>query len=298
MDFHQLNTFYHVARRLNFTRAAEDLNMSQPAVSRQIESLEKTIGMPLFNRTGRNVTLTDAGYVLYKQGEQILRMVESTQISIDALKNLESGSLRIGCSTTIGNYVIPQAVLEFTHKYPAIQVHVNIDSTKQMLQKVEEGDVDIAFISGPIDSTVLYVEPFATDEIVLVIGKNHPLAEQPTVHPESVFSGTLLIRNEGSHSRGTTLSHFHKLGWPVPKLIEFDTTEAIKQAVLVGSGIAFVSKFAIRFERQCDLVLSIDEEPFKIPRSFYLVSHKGRNPSPAMLAFKTTIKKHMQRFIF
>ena len=126
MDFHQLNTFAHVAHRLNFTRAAEDLNMSQPAVSRQIEALERTIGLPLFHRIGRSISLTDAGYVLYKRCEQILELVESTQAAMDTLKNLDSGSLHVGCSSTVGDYVLPSAILDFTQVHPGIQVQVGI----------------------------------------------------------------------------------------------------------------------------------------------------------------------------
>ncbi|UOF90883.1 LysR family transcriptional regulator [Fodinisporobacter ferrooxydans] len=292
MDFYQLNTFYHVAQRLNFTRAAEDLNMSQSAVSRQIEALEKNLGLPLFNRIGRSVSLTEAGYVLYKQCEQILRLVEGTQAAIETLKNLESGSLRVGCSSTVGNYILPSVVLKFIRKYPGIQIHVNIDCTKHMLERAEAGDVDIAIIAGPIESNVLYVEPFLKDEIVLAMGKNHPLVGEDDILFDSLSQYPILVRSEGSHSRKTILQHFARIGWDTISTVEFDTTEAIKQAIIAGPAIGFLSKFSIHHEVQCGLMSMYDHEPYAIHRNFYIVSHKGKHPSPAMLAFKTFLRKH------
>ncbi|WDL96587.1 LysR family transcriptional regulator [Alicyclobacillus sp. ALC3] len=296
MDFHQLNTFAHVAHRLNFTRAAEDLNMSQPAVSRQIEALERTIGLPLFHRIGRSISLTDAGYVLYKRCEQILELVESTQAAMDTLKNLDSGSLHVGCSSTVGDYVLPSAILDFTQVHPGIQVQVGIAATQEILRQMEEGNVDLAILAGPVESKVLYVEPFLPDELALVMSRNHPLTQEQELSFESIRPYPMLLRREGSHTRASTLQHFVELGWTPSHVIEFDTTEAIKQAVLGGLGIAFLSKYAIRTEWPCGLLHVVDSTPFLIPRSFYIASNKDRQLSPAVLAFKTFLRKNIFDF--
>lgn len=293
VDFHQLNTFAHVARRLNFTRAAEDLNMSQPAVSRQIEALERTIGLPLFHRIGRSISLTEAGYVLYKRCEQILELVESTQAAMDTLKSLDSGSLHVGCSSTVGDYVLPSAILEFTQIHPGLQVQVGIAATQEVLRQVEEGNVDLAILAGPVESKVLYVEPFLQDELVLVMSRNHPLTREQDLSFESIRRYPMLLRREGSHTRATTLQHFEQLGWIASHIVEFDTTEAIKQAILGGLGVAFLSKYAIRTQWQCSLFQVVDSTPFLIPRSFYIASNKDRQLSPAGLAFKTFLRKNI-----
>ncbi len=298
MDFHQLNTFSQVARKLNFTRAAEDLKMSQPAVSRQIEGLEKTLGLPLFNRIGRSISLTDAGYVLYKQCEQILGLVESTQATIEALKNLESGSLHVGCSSTVGNYVLPSVILQFTQKHPGIQTRVEINSTQEIFRKVEEGIVDVAILAGPVESNVLYVEPFVKDELVLAMSIDHPLSREQAPSLETIRQHLILLRSEGSNTRASTLEHFAQLGWTDLRTVEFDTTEAIKQALLEGPGLGFVSKYAIRTELRCGLLHMVSSAPFLIPRFFYITTNKNWHPSPAVLAFKTFLRKNVSHLGF
>lgn len=291
MDFQQVNTFYHVARRLNFTRAAADLNLSQPAVSRQIEALENTLGLPLFHRSHRSIALTEAGMILFRQCEQILSLVEQTKASIEALKNLESGSLAVGLSTTVGNYVLPHTILEFTQKYPGIQTSIEIDCTQKILHSVEEGSTDIAVIAGPVISNALYMEPFLKDEIVLAISRDHPLARKGKITFDSLLAYTFLIRREGSHSRQTIQNHFQQIGWKPELVMELDTTEAMKQAIMAGTGIAFMSKYAVRFETDYGLIHTIEQNPFHIPRSFFIATHKSRASSSAMLAFKAFIKK-------
>ena len=291
MDFHQLKTFYQVASHLNFTRAAEELNLSQPAVSRQIEALENTVGLPLFDRSGRKISLTEAGYVLFRQCEQILRLVDSTRLAIDTLKNLESGSLHIGLSSTIGNYILPHTILQFTRKYPGIQTKISISCTHDVLHKLENGAVDIAVVSGPITSNALYVEPFLQDEIVLAMGPGHPLSQQQNITFESIQQFPLLLRAEGSGTREAIERHAARLGWQLPLSIEFETTEAIKQAIMVGSAIGFLSLSAVRSEMRCGLIRTLHHAPFRVSRSFFIASNKARHPSPGALAFKTFIRK-------
>ncbi len=291
MDFQQLKTFYRVASHLNFTRAAEELHLSQPAVSRQIEALENTIGLPLFDRASRKISLTEAGYVLFRQCEQILRLVDSTRVAIDTLKNLESGSLHIGLSSTVGNYILPHTILQFTHKYPGIQTKVAIACTRDVLDQLENGAIDIAVVSGPITSNALYVEPFLQDEIVLVMGNEHPLSQQDPITFESIQPFPLLLRAEGSGTREAIARHAARRGWQLPHAIEFETTEAIKQAIMTGSGIGFLSTFAVRFEMRYGLIRAVHREPFLVSRSFFIASNKARHPSPGTLAFKTFIRK-------
>ena len=292
MDFQQVNTFYHVARRLNFTRAAEDLNLSQPAVSRQIEALEHTLGVPLFHRSHRSISLTEAGMILFRQCEQILTLVDHTKSAIESLKNLESGSLSIGLSSTVGNYVLPSTILEFIQKYPGIQTSIEIDCTQKVLHSAEQRTTDIVVIAGPVESSVLYMEPFLQDEIVLAISNDHPLAKNGQITLNSLLEYPLLLRRDGSHSRQTMLDHFRQIRWNPSHIIELDTTEAIKQALMAGVGIAFMSKYAVRFETDCGLIQTIDQAPFNISRSFFIATHKSRTPSTAMLAFKSFIKKN------
>ncbi len=291
MDFQQVNTFYHVARRLNFTRAAADLNLSQPAVSRQIEALEHTLGMPLFHRSHRSISLTEAGMILFRQCDQILTLVDQTKAAIEALKNLESGSLSVGLSSTVGNYVLPHTILGFIQKYPGIQTSIEIDCTQKILHSIEERTTDLTVIAGPVESNVLYMEPFLKDEIVLAIGKDHPLARNEQITLDALLAYPLLLRREGSHSRQTILNHFRQIGWHPKLTMELDTTEAMKQAIMAGIGIAFVSKYAIQFESGCGLIHTVDQGPFNISRSFFIATHKSRTPSSAMLAFKSFIKK-------
>ncbi|MCF6093039.1 LysR family transcriptional regulator [Microaerobacter geothermalis] len=292
MDFYQLNTFYHVAKHMNFTRAAEELSISQPAVSRQIEALEQSLGLKLFHRAGRSVVLTDPGKTLYQMSEQILSLVNRTKSAMESMRNLESGSLHVGTSTTIGNYFIAPIVMKFIERYPGIEITLEIKSSEEIQNGIEKNILDVAIFAGATPTSSLFIEPFLLDELVLVAPKNHPLVSKENISLKDLLQEKFIIRSEGSNTRRTIEEHFKKFGLKLPSAVELNSTEAIKQAVISGSGISFLPKRTVELEVTLGVLQIIDGNDLKATRQFWIAHHKGTYPSPAVLAFTSFLKKN------
>lgn len=292
MDFYQLYTFYHVANHMNFTRAAEELNISQPAVSRQIESLEQSLGLKLFHRVGRSISLTDAGKTLFHMSEQILSLVEKTKSVMEGMKNLESGSLKIGASTTIGNYFLAPRMIKFAERYPGVRINLEIDSSTQVLHQLKQNSLDLAICSEPISEASFFMEPFLQDELVLAVPPKHALLAKETVRLDDLRQEKFLLRTPGSNTRHMIEKHFRDYAADLPlHTVELHSTEAIKQAIVFGAGISFLPKRAIEYELQAGAIHLIDGEELRPTRQFYIVHQKGIYPSPAVLMFTSFLKK-------
>ncbi|MGP4080751.1 LysR family transcriptional regulator [Pseudalkalibacillus sp. R45] len=285
MDFHQLKTFYTVAKHKNFTRASKELAISQPAVSRQIESLEKYFDLTLFHRVGRHIELTDAGKTLYTMGEQILALVQKTSAVLDGMKNLESGSLQVGASTTIGNYFMVPVVMKFMERYPGIQLNLDIKSTTEIQQQIERNLLDIAIVPEIPSSQSLVKESFLNDDIVLIAPKSHSLTMKKDVTLKDVSNEKLIVRGVGSNTRKTIEEHFKKHNVELNPAVELGSTEAIKQAVIAGGGISFLPKITIESELKLNAVEIVEGRNLILSRKFFIVHHKDSYPSPAVKAF-------------
>jgi DNA-binding transcriptional LysR family regulator len=287
LDFYQLNTFYHVSKHNSFTRAAKELSISQPAVSRQIEALEQSLDLTLFHRIGRNIELTDAGKELFTMAEQILTMVKKTKLVMEGMKNLEAGSLEVGASTTIGNYCMAPIVMKFMERYPGIKVKLDIKSTTAIHERIEKNLLDIAIVPEVPSSSKLVQETFLEDQIVLVAPNNHPLTFKKNVSLKDVSNEKLIIRSIGSNTRKTIEQLFKQHNLELPPAIELDSTEAIKQAVITGGGISFLPKITVELELKLNAIQVIEGHELRASRKFFVVHHKDNFPSPAVDAFIT-----------
>jgi DNA-binding transcriptional LysR family regulator len=285
MDFYQLKTFYHVAKQKSFTRASIELSISQPAVSRQIESLEKKFGLTLFHRVGREIQLTDSGLVLFEMAEKILSLVGKTESVMEGMKNLESGSIVVGASTTIGNYLMAPIVINFMKKYPGVSIKLEIQPTDEILSKVKNNLLDIAIIPEVPVITSLINENLLQDEIVLIARKNHPLTNQKNVRLEDLINEKFVMRGQDSNTRKTIEKHLKQHEVNLQKYIELDSTEAIKQAVLTGEYISFVSRRTIQMETKFGEIQVIEGKDLSTIRNFHIVRHKETFPSPVVDAF-------------
>ena len=179
MTLHQLRIFLAVARQRSFTLASEELHLSQPDVSLHIRELEEEVGLNLFERVGRKISLTQAGEVLREQANRIFAQLRETEQALGELKGLMRGSLLIGASTTIGMYLLPQALTDFRRRFPGIKVHLKIANTQEVERLVGEMEVDVGFTGGVLTpSKELKVETYLEDELVLILSPKHPLAKK------------------------------------------------------------------------------------------------------------------------
>ncbi|WNF36225.1 LysR substrate-binding domain-containing protein [Bacillaceae bacterium IKA-2] len=292
MDLHQLKTFYHVAHLLNFSKAAQKVSLSQPAVSRQIESLEKHFGLDLFYRISKKIELTDAGRRLLQYTEQLLALAEQTEKAMNSLKNIDEGQLTIGAGTTVGNYILSPLVLEFSKRYPNIKTKLIIAKTSEIIGNIKEGLIDTAVIAKSVNHPEFYYQPIFRDEITLLTSPNN---YQSISHAETLAdlsNEVFLLREHGSNTRECIDLLMAKHHFKPKKIIELGTNEAIKHSILKGYGIGFLSRFTAQLEIDHKLLLSVKLKE-ECTREFSTINQKGKYTSPIMLIFTSFLKKNI-----
>ncbi|OIJ13828.1 hypothetical protein BKP35_08610 [Anaerobacillus arseniciselenatis] len=293
MDLHQLKTFYYVANLLNFSKAAEKVSLSQPAVSRQIESLEKYFGLDLFYRIGKKIELTDAGRRLLQYTEQILSVAEQTEKAMNSLKNLDEGEIVIGAGTTVGNYVLSPLILEFNKRYPNIETKLVIEKTSAIIEKIKDGSIDTAIIAKSLNHPEFFYQPIFRDELIPLAPNNYYQNEEVTI--ENLSNEVFLLREQGSNTRERIDQLMEKHHFKPKKIIELSTNEAIKHSILKGYGIGFLSKFTVQLEIDHKLLFPVKLKE-ECTREFSTISQKGKYSSPIMLIFNSFLKKNIHSY--
>ena len=244
----RLRVFRCVARHLNFSRAGEDLLLTQPAVTQQIKALESELNTALFDRAGGHIQLTAAGKVLLTYAEQIASLAEEAVQAVTGASGHAGGTLALGASQTIAQYLLPALIAEFRRSYPGVSVTAVSGNTDQMLEALVAGSIQLALIEGPERRSDVHVERFMPDEMVLVVPASHEWADQQVTLP-MIRNEPLLLREVGSGSRRVVEQALSRAGVKLKELrisMELDSTEALLSAVEAGLGVAFVSRWVIR----------------------------------------------------
>lgn len=292
MDFSNLKAFYQVAISGNFSKAANELFVSQPALSRQVAALEKELDLQLFTRQGRHVVITDAGRRLFIYAEKIINLAKEAKKEMLEFKNLSTGELTLGASTTIANYLLPKVLALYKKKNPGITIHLYVGNSTEIELMTTQGRVDLGLVAGKILNPRLYHEQFAEDELTLVAANRHQYLRDAKIDAsfsEQLSQETFLCRETGSD----TLRLLEELLLqfninPTHKLILGDT-EAIKRGVINNMGVAFISRYAFEYELQLGLLVPLKNMILKRP--LLLTYPKGARLSPAALAFSALLKK-------
>jgi len=294
LDNFRLVVFRKVADQLSFRKAAEELYLTQPAVSLQIKALEEDLGVQLFDRTGTHIKLTAAGRVLLGYAEQVSSLLLQAEHDIAALSGDHAGHLALGASTTIAQYVLPRLLGEFRREYPRVQSTLISGNTEQIVEAVEKQKIELGFIEGPARSRGVKTEPFLKDELVLIVSTAHEWAERASISCNEISAAPLLMRERGSGTRRVVEMALERQGVRRSSLhimMELDSTEAIKSAVEAGLGIGFISRWAIAKDLRLDNSFKIVEiEGLRIQRDFLVAYASG--PEPLGLAME------FRRFLF
>lgn len=295
MEDHKLKVFCTVAETKSFSKASEIIHLTQPAVSLQIQALEEIYETKLFDRSSSTVTLTPAGEILYKYSKDILGLYAVAEKSIGELTGLVKGSISIGASSTIGNYVLPAVIADFRRTHPKIKVHLSIGNTKRTIELLNSGNIDIGLVEGDVTRQKLVVEKLIEDELVVITPAVHPWVKKKEVSIFEVTKEPFILREEGSGTRQIIEKYFNKHGISTHDMKSstmLGSTEAIKEAVENGIGISIVSRWAARRERKygCLKLLSIKEEKFY--RDFSLIQNKNAIASHALDEFLTYLKNY------
>jgi DNA-binding transcriptional LysR family regulator len=289
LNLYLLRIFAAVAETRSFSRAAKTLYVSQPAVSKGVQALEKQVGMPLIDRSARRFALTEAGEILYQHAARIFELEQEAEAALDQLQGLVTGHLSLGASYTIGNYVLPAMLGRFHGIYPGVHLSLEIGSTNQMIERLSAGPLDMAFVEGPVDMPNLVITPWRTDTLVIVARPDHPLTREGPLTARQVFAQPFILREPGSGTREIIETALGRRGLEIHVAMELGTNEAIKQAVQAGQGIAMMSETAVRLERAAGLLAVLDVPDFTLTRPFRRLVVAGKPLSRAAAAFQTLL---------
>ena len=289
MNFHQLYLFYTVASHHSFSKAAQALAITQPAVSIQIQELEKSMGVTLFHRRSKGLRVTDAGETVYAYAQQIFALSGKLLETLQEAQDLKTGHLVLGASTTPGEYVLPQAVGQFRRLYPGIQLELIIANTRSIVQRILSGEIDMGMVGERPQqhSGELEIIDYMEDEIVLVAAPNHPMAQLSSLSAQQVVDEGLIVREVGSATRQTAERHLESLGAFPRVALELGSNEAVKQAAAAGGGIGVVSRLGVTAEVKAGMLTVLKVEGWNCRRPLTLVYSKDRYLSPAQRAFRS-----------
>lgn len=283
----RLKVFRAVAEQLNFHKAAEQLFLTQPAVTLQIKALESDLGVRLFDRASGRVSLTRQGSILLEYANKLAAMVSEAERKLSCKDSKVSGELSLGVSTTIAQYVLARLLRAFIADYPNIDLTLHSGNTRQMVQLLLDGKVSVGLIEGPARDRGVRSEPFMEDELVPITAGDAPMDH---LSRTEFLQSTLLIREQGSGSRQVVETALKKAGLRLKafkKVMTLDSTEAIKSAVEVGHGMGFVSRWAISKELQLGTLKVVEVKGLKVTRHFSLITRAGPEPQGPAGALRT-----------
>jgi DNA-binding transcriptional LysR family regulator len=280
----QLKIFESVARNLSFSRAAEDLHLTQPAVSMQIKQMEDHAGLPLFTQAGKRIALTEAGKVMLRHSMVILADLKAAELSINNLKAGGAQRLRVGLVTS-GSYFFPHLIGAFLHGKNDVELDMTVRSRDQLIALLRSDQIDLAVMVHAPDDPAIVAEAFAPNPFVLVAAPTHPLAYERNIPYVRIAHECLIVRESGTDTRSAANSTFgnHE---STPRFMEIGCAEAIKQSVMAGMGISFLSAQAVQFEVRAGLLKVLDVQGFPLKRHWCVVHRADRHLPPAALDFR------------
>ena len=277
----RLRVFRIVAEELSFTRAAERLFLTQPAVTMQVKNLEEELGLRLFDRTGQRIVLTPAGGILNDYAKRIAALCSEAERDLAALKGETRGRLALGASTTIAQYLLPRLAGEFLAAFPAIQLSIISGNTSDIVAALAEGRIGLGLIEGPSGRADVKCEIFVEDEIVLVVPPAHEFAAGGALEPAALKLASIILREHGSGTRQVVEEALKRARLDTRKLriaLELDSTESIKSAIGAGLGVGFVSRWALGKELALGLLRTVPVKGLRILRHFQFVYLQGPAP--------------------
>ncbi len=292
----QLKVFERVARRLSFTRAAEELYLTQPAVSMQVKQFEESIGLPLFERLGKKIYLTRAGEELYKLSKAISRQLDEAEDLIEELKGTEGGRLVVAVAST-GHYFAIRLLAEFCRRYPKVKVNFKVTNRKGVLQLLEDNEADIVLMGQPPAELDLVAEAFMDNPLVVIAPKGHHLEQSAGISLEELRAETFLMREQDSGTRSSVEHILVERGVSLSISMEMNSNGAIKQGVEVGLGLGVVSLHTIERELEDGRLVVLDVEAFPIMRQWYIVHRAGKRLSSVGLAFEEFVRSEACNYV-
>ncbi len=280
----QLKVFESVARHLSFTRAAEELHLTQPTVSMQIKQLTGTVSMPLFEQIGKRIHLTGAGQELYQTCRDVFGSLERFEMNIADRKGMKKGRLRLAVITT-AEYFAPRLLGPFCQHYPGVDVSLQVTNRESILQRLVENLDDLYILGQPPENLDVHSQPFLENPLVVVAPRSHPLAKRKRIPLKQLSEEPFLMREAGSGTRIAAQRLFDEHGVKLNIRMELGSNEAIKQAIAGGLGVSVLSRHTLALEGTSGPLTILDVQHFPIQRHWYLVYPAGKQLSVVARTF-------------
>jgi len=295
----RLQVFHAVAKHLSFTKAAEALFMTQPAVTFQIKQLEEHFNTRLFERGHGQIALTEAGRIVLDYAERILGLSSELEARMKDMTGQVAGLLLLGSSMTIAEYLLPQVLGEFSARFPGVTPRLLVGNSEQVQNQVAEHSLDVGFIEGGSQLPSLVGEVACEDELLVVCAPSHPLARQQSVKPELLSQHAYLSREPGSGTREVTDRYLQKAGFPpdaLQPLMELGSPEALKGMAATGRGFAIMSRATVAKETRLGLLVGIPLAP-RLVRNLSVVYSKQRFQSKVVSSFVAFAKARLAALV-
>ena len=296
LNLHQLRIFVTVAQSESFSRAADQLAMTQPAVSLQLKALETSLGLKLIERVGRRVSLTEAGEGIYARVLEMLRLEREAQEILGELRSAARGRVVVGANTTGGMYLVPEVIRAFRAHHPEIEVALRIETTDDICERIFQNVVHVGLAGGPITDRRLVSEPVVPDEVVPIVSPGHPLAQRLTIQPNDLLHQIVVVPEPRSRTRQLIDQLVLKnLGIPPGAVLSMTGTEAVKKAAEAGIGIGFVSVHSTSRETELGALRVLGWRGPRLIRSLELLRRRSRALPPAASLFLSFSREYFAR---
>jgi DNA-binding transcriptional LysR family regulator len=297
VSLRQLRIFAAVARHSSFVRAAEELSLSPPAVSMQIKELEAEIGLPLFDRTSRKVSLTTVGEYLLAYTRKVLAAMRDAEDMVARFRGLKTGALDVGMVST-AKYFVPRLLARFRDEHPGVEVHLHVCNNRdELVALMQQGAVELAIMGRPPQTWPTRAEPFAMHPHVLVTGPNHPFMQMERVPARALQDELLIARERGSGTRAALDEYLHAHHLTTRVAMQMTSNEAIKQAVMAGMGISLLSLHTLGLELDHGLIAVPEVEGLPVMRRWHVVNNLSKTLSPAAEAFRYFVLDRGESFL-
>ena len=281
----QLQVFEAVARQLSFTRAAEELHLTQPAVSMQVKQLESSVGLSLFEQLGKRVFMTQAGETMLRHAQTIMRHLATAREEMDELKGVDSGRLRIAVASTV-NYFATRLLATFARLHPSVQITLDVTNRETLLQKLEDNQPDVVLMGKPPKDLDLDADAFMDNPLIMIARPDHPLSKRRSIALKELNEETFVVRESGSGTRIAMERFFDQKSFAPSATIEMTGNETIKQSVDAGLGLAIVSVHTVELELALERLIRLDIRGMPIMRRWYVGHRRGKRLSPTAQAFR------------
>jgi LysR family transcriptional regulator, low CO2-responsive transcriptional regulator len=287
----QMRVFTAVARHLSFTRAAAELHLTQPAISQQVKLLEREIGLPLFEHVGRRVCLAPAGAELLRYSTQATELLRDAAETFAAMRGLKRGVLKLGAVST-SKFFAPWLLRAFTADYPDVTIKFTVANREEIIRQLAGNDVDLVIMGRPPRELDTLAAPFAKHPLVIIASPDHPLAGRRHLRLRQLAKESFIVREEGSGTRASMQHVFRERGVPYRAWMEVSSNETIKQAVIAGLGLSFISAHTIALEVAAGKLAILDVAGLPIVRDWFVIQRREKKLAPIAAAFRTFLLQH------